>query len=267
MSEQEVRDGLAALVVDEPPLAFDPDALMAKADAAVRRRRTLVGASGATVVIAAAAVALPIVLRGGTPGGVQATPGNSTVITTTVPAKPKFVWPPAHYEVPAYTVQTIEEAAHRLQNEAGRVFPRVVPEATNVHADLLAGEAEGDYNAGQLYLNGAVHYRTKLGKAAVDIQVSAGASVPGPTKSCPAGGDKTCKIRTLADGSMLVVTHWSQDKMKAVTVEHYRFDGVVVSVSGYNTDSFAERPTPDLSRIPVSEAQLTAIATDKALTL
>jgi hypothetical protein len=265
MSEQEVRDGLAALVVDEPPLAFDPDALMAKADAAIRRRRTLVGASGATVVIAAAAVALPIVLRGGTPAGGQAAAGHSSVITTTTPAKPVFVWPPAHYEVPTYSVQQVEQAARRLQNEAKKTFPTIVREASNVGVDLFAGEAEGDYYAGQLTLNGAVHFTTKPGKAAVDIQVDAGATTPAPAETC--AQEKNCKVTFLPDGSALAVTRWNQDRTQALTVRHFRPDGVVVTVTGYNGDAFLPKPPPYLSTIPVSQQELTALATDPALTM
>ena len=257
MSEQELRDGLAALVVDEPPLDFDADALMAKADATARRRRMLVGACGATVVIAAAAVALPITWRGGTVG-----PGTSI---TTTPAAPEFIWPPRHNVVPTYTVQELEQVAHTLQDEANRVFPTVLPEATGVRADLFAGEAQGDYHPGQLYLNGAVHYRTKLGRAAVDIQVSAGASASGPSEMCK---DKAkCVYEPQPDGSLVVVQPWSQDKVLAMTVAHYRLDGVVVSVTGFNTDSFSPTPTPNLSRIPITSRQLVALATDKALTM
>lgn len=266
MSEQEVRDGLATLVLDEPPLNFDPDALMAKADAAARRRRTLVGAGGATVVIAAAAVVLPITLRGG--GGSTSAPVTpGAVITTTANKVPDFAWPPAHNVVPNYSVQDLEQAAHKLQNEAKRVLPTVLTDADDVRADLFAGEAEGDYNAGQLYLNGAVHYTTKLGKAAVDIQVSAGASVSSPAKVCADAGNSGCRIEPQKDGSAIVVTRWHQDKTQAVTVAHYRLDGVVVSVSGFNNDSFVRTPTPYLTRIPISEKQLTSLATDKALTM
>ncbi|TDQ05384.1 hypothetical protein [Labedaea rhizosphaerae] len=264
MSEQELRDGLAALVVDEPPLNFDPDALMANADAAARRRRTLVGVSGATVVIAAAAVALPITLRGVGNPNAQTTPG--AVVTTTAGA-PGFVWPPAHNKVPALTVEQVEQTAHKLQTEARRAFPRAVPTATEVGVDLFAGEAEGDYHAGQLNLNGAVHFATAQGRAAVDIEVNAGASTPSPGKTCVHESDATCKIMPQQDGTVLVVTRWGQDQLQVLTVRHFRPDGVVVAVSGYNADTFLPKPTPYLPRIPVTEKQLVALATDKGLTM
>jgi hypothetical protein len=140
----------------------------------------------------------------------------------------------------------------------------VLPGATGVQAELFAGEAQGDYHQGQLYLDGAVHYKTTLGKAAVDIQVSAGASVA-PADMCKA--KNSCKYKPQKDGSLVIVRSWSQDRMRVVTVEHYRLDGAVVSASGYNTDSFGEVPTPYLSKIPISEKQLTSLATDKALTM
>lgn len=264
MSEQELRDGLAALVVDEPPLNFDADALMAKADAAARRRRTLVGASGATVVIAAAAVALPITLRGGGNPNAQTTPGS--VITTTA-GPPSFVWPPAHNRVPSLTVEQVEQTAHELQNVTRRAFPRAVPTATGVRVDLFAGEAEGDYHAGQLNLNGAVHFATAQGKAAVDIEVNAGASTQSPGKTCVHESDASCKILPQADGTVLVVTRWGQDELQVLTVRHFRPDGVVVAVSGYNADTFLPKPTSYLAKIPVTENQLTALATDKGLTM
>jgi hypothetical protein len=67
MSEQDVRDGLWAAVSGEPPLSFDPDALMARADRDLRRRRALVGVGVATTAVAVAAVAVPTVL--GSPRG------------------------------------------------------------------------------------------------------------------------------------------------------------------------------------------------------
>jgi hypothetical protein len=272
MSEQEVRDGLAALVVDEPPLAFDPDALMAKADAAVRRRRTLVGAGSATLVIAAAAVALPITLRGGGGGGSapsaigQATPGSAPVVVTT-PAKPTYKWPPAHYETPSYTVQGIENQAHKLQSEAKAIFPREVAKATDVKADLFQGEAQGDYHAGQLSLNGAVHYTTNQGNAAVEIEVFAGASAPAPADACVNDADQDCELKLMPGGAALLISNWRQGDLQARTVRHYRPDGVVVSVTGYNTDGFARERVPYLSTIPISGKGLTEIATDPDLTL
>lgn len=68
MSEQELREGLRAAVADEPPLAFDPDTLMAKAKREVTRRRALFGAGMATTAVLVAAVTVPTLLgppRGG----------------------------------------------------------------------------------------------------------------------------------------------------------------------------------------------------------
>ncbi|GAB3485533.1 hypothetical protein [Amycolatopsis cihanbeyliensis] len=79
MSEQQVRDALRSAVLDEPPLDFDPDALVATARRKARRRA--VGSAGAGVaVIALAAAAVPIVLgtedsepRGSVPAAAQPT--------------------------------------------------------------------------------------------------------------------------------------------------------------------------------------------------
>lgn len=81
MSEQELRDGLRVAVLDEPPLSFDPDALMERATRELARRRALVGAGVATTAVAVAAVAVPTLLgspRGGGTGGRAGGPGVAT---------------------------------------------------------------------------------------------------------------------------------------------------------------------------------------------
>lgn len=269
MSEQEVRDGLAALVVDEPPLSFDPDSLMARADAATRRRRTLVGASSATLVVAAAAIALPIALRGGsgpTSGGV-ATPAHGGTVVTTTQAKPKFQWPPAHYPTPRYTVAQLQALGHQLQAEAKGIFMEAVPAASGITARVFAGESSTDYHDGQLTLNGSISYQTNAGKAAVDIEIFAGATGVGPGDACENDKGKHCQKKYLEDGSMTVSTSWQQDGTKAQTIRHYRLDGVVVIVTGYNNDGFNGELVHNLPKIPVSTAQLTKIAMDPDLTM
>lgn len=261
MSEQEVRDGLAALVVDEPPLSFDPDALMARADGATRRRRTLIGAGSATLAIAAAAVVLPIALRGGGAGPASvATPGHGPVLTT-APSKPK----PS--SKPYYTVEQLKAKAHELQTETQRIFPQAVPQAAGTNVRLYQGESAEDYHDGQLTLNTAVSFHTTQGKAAVTVEIFAGGTGVPPAQACKNDGTKDCHTKVLDDGTTLIVENWKQDQLRAQTVRHDRPGGVVVVVTGFNTDGFVDAKVPYLSKIPVNTTQLTTIATDRALTM
>lgn len=63
MSEQEIREGMLLAVWDEPPLDFDPDALIRRAEQKKSRRRALASVGVATALIVVSAFALPSLLQ------------------------------------------------------------------------------------------------------------------------------------------------------------------------------------------------------------
>jgi len=83
MSEAELRESLRAAVADEPPLNFDPDALIARAETFRRRRRALVAVGVATFALIGTVLALPGVLA-----PPRETVDAARVLTTTVQPSP-----------------------------------------------------------------------------------------------------------------------------------------------------------------------------------
>jgi hypothetical protein len=350
VSEQELREGLLAAVGDEPPMAFDPDALMQRARRDIKRRRALLGAGTATVAVAVAAVAVPAMLGvprvGNTAGGggpgpggcpsvavpepgdpseiVLPTPtpgvsykvtvpspgGKPTVATTThrpspqpsppplttpmpptspahpcatkpsepsaSPAPPTgpgpssgkppaadFPWPPPGVEKKHYTAAQLKERGAQMQKYLQEYFATAVVGATDVRVEEFGGEAAGAVSDGQTYLNAFVGYTLKGQRSAVDVAVFAPGEGPTPAQACEEGG---CSVLPGKAGDHMVTTTISAgDQMTIVAVRHYRSDGAVVAISGYNYDPMGKTAIKPLPAMPVSVEQLTYLATQPQL--
>src|SRR5262245_8450796 len=130
MSERELRDGLALAVAQEPPLSFDPDALVARARRESARRRALAGVGAATAVIAIAAVALPSLLRD--TSHQESAASHPPARTSTVAAAPQHVWPPAQIRVPNLNPGQLNQLGKTWTSELRRVLATKAPEARNV---------------------------------------------------------------------------------------------------------------------------------------
>ncbi|HEV8555007.1 MAG TPA: hypothetical protein VGR06_01240 [Actinophytocola sp.] len=280
MSEQDVRDGLRVAVAAEPALSFDPDALIVRARKEIRRRRALVGAGAATVVVAVTAVAVPTVLgqqRGEitsvAPGGASSGKPTATVTappTTSASAKVDIPWPPPNVVAPHYTATQLKQRGTAMQNHLKTQFAEVVPNAKQVLPKQFGGEAEGAVADGQAYLEAFTSFTINGVRTAVDIYTSApGTEGPPPAQQCTEGGVTQCDVVKQPDGSSVLVTTQNIDANLhggvITSVLHYRTNGTVVRAAGYNYDptgagTFAMQPA-----VPVTVAQLTALATDPAL--
>lgn len=354
MSEKELRDGLRDAVADEPPLAFDPDALMERARKEVKRRRALFGAGLATAAVAVAAVAVPTMLGsprfGAATGGarpesmtacgeasavppveppveppvapsdfpipsgppgvsykvVVPSPGTAyamplsdepappsaipTGTPTPIPlpsdppavpepcpssdSTPPSATPPSATPPPpvssapatAYTADELRKRGAAMAAHLAKAFPALVPAATNVKVDAFGGEAAGAVSDGQRYLDTFVHYSVKGKRTAVDVAVYAPGAGPSPDSEC---GSNPCSAAEGPGGTRLLTTRIAVGAGKAtiVSVLHFRVDGSVVRVSGYDYDPTASTPFTPLGAMPVDEKQLTQLATDPELSL
>jgi hypothetical protein len=276
MIERDLRDGLDYAVAAEPPLSFDPDELMARAERQSKRRRSLAGVGVATAVIAVAAVALPTVLHTGSARGVAAAAGPSVAVTPQYSSHPTptEAWPPAGVAPKDYGVDELRSFGTAWTKELTDKFAELVPGASDVSVQPWGGEASGQVFAGQRYLDTFVQFELKGTKEAVAVQVEA----PGNHTTSPAADcvdqrkDVSCQTSWQGSTALVIQTTTGAQtgsKARLVNVSQYRADGSVVSATAYNYNPIiVGTPKSDTqatsSTLPVTTQQLTALATDPA---
>ncbi|SDN20590.1 hypothetical protein [Allokutzneria albata] len=283
MIEKELRDGLRGAVADEPPLGFDPDEAVTRIGVRVRRRRATAAVAAAVVAVIGGAVAVQQSVglsRGGTveianePKPTTASPAPSTE------KKIDFQWPVPGLRRPERLTQAEAEARGEALGRAAldKFLRQRVKGVRNVKAMRFDATAAGENDPGPNVLEGGVEFRDQVGGTAVFVSVySARYDFPSPDKECaedPARTTRTlvCRVDKLADGTALVfseerTTAGQKDVLASAT--HYRLDGVVVRFTAYTYDPTGNgRPDqPRRERPALTEAQLTALATDRAFTM
>lgn len=266
MSEEDVRGGLRDAVADEPPLDFDPEALVAQARQQVVRRRSLMAAGAATVVVVLAAVAIPVALGRGSGGTTQvAQPPSSTtpVPTTSQPAQ----WPPptvvpAHYTADELRQRSLEMAAHLRE-----AVPTTLPEASDFDYGEFGGEAAGAFADGQMYVNAPVTFTIGGARYSIFVAVWApGSPDLSPEGVCAASG-AYCKQMSEDDGGQVIVKTDDLGDQTILTMYHFRPSGGIVQIAAYNYDMAGNSPPKYEPTIPVTLDQLTRLATDPELGL
>lgn len=120
MSEQEIREGMLLAVWDEPPLDFDPDKLMRRAEQKKSRRRALVSVGVATAMIVVSAFALPGLLPRG------ANNDNQLAADQTQSSVP----PPSESE---------SQRAERIGVQLAEKLALTMPDLKEVYGDLRVG--------------------------------------------------------------------------------------------------------------------------------
>lgn len=262
MSEADLREGLRAAVGDEPPLNFDADELIRRAEHVRRRRRALLAVAVATLALTGTAVSLPGVLDRGP--GIDAAHGPVLTITATphsatapesVQAVPKSLYAP----VPR--VQLPEGAATYLSAYLSERFPSVVPGAKVLKVDFTEPypqDREG-------YLTGIVRFHDSVAISAVVVQFSTPVVRLTREEFCAA---TTCgEASRQADGTYLAsatVTDPASD-VTTLTAVHFRADGSVVQVSAYDHDPITGgAPRPEVA---LTAEQLGVLAADPKLRL
>lgn len=258
MSEEDVRVGLRDAVADEPPLDFDPDALVASARHQAKRRRALLAAGVATVAVVAAAVAVPVALgRGETRVG--APPASTT--TTTTSSRPSTIDPGR------YTVGDLRRRGQQMAAHLRDVVPDVLPKASEFDYGEFGGEAAGQFYEGQTSVNAPVSFT--LGNARYSLFVTVW--VPGtpsmsPTEVC-AGSGANCEQFGERDGGPIVLKTENLGDETISTLYHFRTSGGVVQLAAYNYDMASRTPPKYMPSVPVTIDQLTRLATDPDLGL
>lgn len=261
MSEEDVRNGLRDAVADEPPLNFDPDALVATAHQ-VTRRRSLIAVGVATVAVAVVAVAIPVALgRGPT----QTAADQPTVVST--PTSPSAVqWPPSDVQPRAYTIDELRSRGEEMKIHLETVVPALLSQGSAFKYDEFGGEASGQFYEEQTSVNAEFSFQVDDSRYSVFVSVWA----PGGANelldmTCAAGGDACQQLGEHDDGPVMARTEKVDAEHTITTVYHFRKDGGVVQIAAYNYDMGGD--TPAMPTIPVTLDQQKALATDPELGL
>jgi len=269
VSEEDVRGGLREAVADEPPLVFDPDALVATARQQIKRRRALLAVGVATVMVAVAAVALPSALgRAPTRVANQPPPPATSVTTTTTTP---FAWPPAGVPLAHFTPDELRTRSEQMALHLKTALPAALPEATDFVFGEFGGEAAGEFYEGQTGVNAAISFT--IGGARYSIVVTVwvpGSDNPSPTTLCEAGGDADCKQlgQVGQDGGPLYATTYTFGGGGIITTAyHFRQTGTMVQIGGYNYDVAGTGTIKYMPAVPLTLDQLTRLATDPELAL
>ncbi|MEU7526219.1 hypothetical protein AB0A74_10825 [Saccharothrix sp. NPDC042600] len=246
MSEAELRESLHAAVADEPPLNFDPDLLIARAETFRRRRRALVAVGVATFALIGTVLALP---------GVLAPPRGSVdaarVLTTTARPEPS----PSVVSAPAPV--SVEEGVEHLSGYLTKRVTEVVPTTVDVKVDFSdTRKLTRGHVTGYVFLSG------KRGTTSLTVEFIGPPVVVTRAAFCaPAQCDPS---RIQPDGSRVEVASSVAPERELFThmVAHFRLDGTVVVITGHDYDRSGAEPVA-----PITPDQLIALATDPVLTL
>lgn len=269
MSEAELREGLRAAVGDEPPLNFDPDELIQRAQHARRRRRALVAVAVATLALTGTVLSLPGVLD--PRQGIDAARGR--VLTTTPSPSPTpssveaMAAPPTLVQqTPGAPTATVDSTKY-LVDYLGARFHEVVPDAKVVKVDFTDTGVVGDPKHAERqkgFITGYVQFIDSGGPSGVVVQLSAPPLLLTRDQFC--ASVRCGQPKRQDDGSYLEFATIIDPETKLTThsVAHFRPSGTVVQVNGYNYD-----PTKgaDVVRteVALSTDQLVLLATDPNL--
>lgn len=269
MIEQDLRDGLARAVAAEPPLDFDPDELIARAERETRRRRALAATGALTVLVVLVAVAVPAalgLLRGRPASTPVAGPGQS--ITTSDSPTPTILAAP----VREYSVTELRLHAQKLTDALAQVLPKAVATARHVEIEpwSTAG-TPGVITTGPGSLRTFVRLVAQPTPVAIRVQVDAPGvgqpATPGDQCETDQAYGTDCYPTVLAGGDTVLVEELYPDGLPAgrmTSVTDFRPDGSKVSVTAYNWDPTGERPS-FTAQPPATSAQLTVLVTDQAI--
>jgi hypothetical protein len=262
-------------VWDEPPLDFDPDTFMARAEQLTKRRRALMSVGVATALIIATVATVPALWVASRDKGVGT--ANSVTATTTVPTSANFPWPPNgearrnhtyEQDQPYLESMWVNFISPALQRQGAD------PSSIGVWSPTYQGTGyERDQSVSDV-LSGAVSYVGPNGAAQLNTTIAGvGAWEPSPDKLCSMRKDSrtTCTATKRPDGSMVVAIEFGGQEVADGfstgyrAAYHYRTDGSVVGME--SRANFANSTTYGNRGIPLTFEQLADLATNQMITL
>ncbi|WP_216211464.1 hypothetical protein [Amycolatopsis aidingensis] len=204
MSEQQVRDALHAAVAAEPPLDFDPDALVSSAQRRTRRRAVTFASAG-VVAVALAAVTVPGLVNTGAERSVPAASAGQPVTGQTAAAD-----------------RGLEQRAAELKDYLTRRLPELSPSATVVSAGPFGNTADGTVSPdGPRMLAGPVELEYPDGKLSLRFRfdpTGAGEPLPG----FPPDADEALGVNILSGDTTVTIISFGQRERAASATEWLR---------------------------------------------
>lgn len=260
MSEADLREGLRAAVGDEPPLTFDPDELIQRAQHARRRRRALVAVAVATLALTGTVLSLPGVVN--RRPGIDAATGP--VLTTTASPSSR-----ASNQAPAVTPQLPPLGPPRngadlrtaYASHLTKRFTELVP-----GRKVVAAEFSDDAPKEPGLFVGWLNFLDGEGSSQVFVRLIPAPPVGRTMEEFCAQMGCAAPVR-LADGTSLASISTSNrgagSRYRSESVVHFRADGSTVEVTTYNYDpNTGESVRPSVA---LGYDQLVALATDPKL--
>ncbi|XVS64252.1 hypothetical protein ACQPYE_39430 [Actinosynnema sp. CA-299493] len=264
MSEADLREGLRAAVGDEPPLDFDADELIRRAQHVRRRRRALVAVAVATLTLTGTVLALPGVLD--QRRDVDAATGS--VLTTTASASAPRSAPPSASAPPSETAlapstteaQVAPGVKSFLSGYLSGRFNQVVPAAKVVSVDFNEVREQEPR-----HFTGVVRFIDGIGQSGVVVRLTTPSGREPFDRFC---AEVRCDDPQRRDDGTRLATGTSTDPtskaLVARAVAHLRADGTVVQVTTYGYDP---GPGSELREVALTVDQLVLLATDPNLTV
>lgn len=242
MSEQEIREGMLLAVWDEPPLDFDPDALMRRAEQKKSRRRALASVGVATALIVVSALSLPSLLRNSNSDQMASEQTQSSAPTST---------------------ESGSQRAERIGNQVAEKLALTMPNLMEVYADLRPGSytvvpppSNTPRSAKNPDLDGYILLTDAIGPTALQVVGTKGITVQNLCVSAT-----FCRDVQQKDGTTVTEAQFNEgaEISRAVSMRTFS-SGYVVQVTSFNhnpaTGSGLRKTVP----VPVDV--LTTLVTD-----
>ena len=254
MSEADLREGLRAAVGDEPPLTFDPDELIRRAQHERRRRRALVAVAVVTLALTGTVLTLPGVLDRRSAGDAA----SGSVLTTTVSPSSAPATPSPTVSATSTAPAPTPGAASFLSGYLAGRFTEVVPGA-KVEAVQVSEVRDEE----PVYFTVLVRFVDGIGPSGVVVRLTASSPRSPFDRFCD---EFRCDDPlSPKDGGRLATGMTADPTSKAVVsraVAHRRADGSVVQVTAYQYDPGRGSELPDVA---LTVDQLVLLASDPNL--
>ncbi|GLZ33288.1 hypothetical protein Lesp02_54760 [Lentzea sp. NBRC 105346] len=255
MSEQDIREGMRVAVWDEPPLDFDPDQLIAKAEKVRSRRRALVSVGVGTALVVVSAFALPTFL-------IRSNSDNPGVNVAKAPTSSAEPTDPDTRRSRRLSQRVADRLPHVLPSARGI---SVVPERPSIFDKPNAPTTKQNAPTTQPKANGKVTayigFEDGIGPTAIQLVV---ADSTGRAPDVCAGG-QLCQQEDQPDGTKVVISEVREgSELTTVAVTHIRKDGMTVTLY-----SFSHNPTNGSGlrqTVPIGPDGLRQLATDPLIT-
>lgn len=235
MSEQEIREGMRVAVWDEPPLDFDPDALIERAEKVRSRRRALVSVGVGTALVVVSAFSLPMLLTGSRP--------DSTNVAES----------PTRSSTPATASNGKRD---KIAAAAAGQLRRMLPDVKDVYPEFpdnrakMVPPAPTQIPSGEMFF---IRFEDGIGPTAIQLEFG------GTDQYCytPA----MCREEPQADGSkVMLVEQVEGSGIVLASVTHVRKDGKSVTVTAFSHNPVTGQGLRQT--VPIGTGGLRQLATD-----